>query len=387
MNWRIAFLFPILFALHAVLADESASADRAERVTVLNESWAAYKAATETGDVSAIIETSDAAVAAGRAVFDSDDKRLPILLLNYGTALLAGAQQEPAQDVLKEALILSKQIHGDDAEELVKILEALGDSAADIGSASRQLKYYKRALSIIEKHFGRESVEFASASLRAATRTYDLSKTTVGIKYLRDAREVYGNVHGEESPEAGLADYLLAKFEFSKGRHKKAIEHALEALPKLEGDSPELLDLQMYSRALLVQAYEKRNMTEDATPHCLAIGRISKLRPDQDHQPLFRISPRYPAKLLMSGIEGYVDFEFTVDENGFVRDPNVINAAQKGRSPSRNRSIDVFDEADSSFEVAALEAIERFRYAPMFVDGVATPIENVKTRISFRIED
>ena len=75
-------------------------------------------------------------------------------------------------------------------------------------------------------------------------------------------------------------------------------------------------------------------MTEDATPHCVAIGRISKLRPNQDYQPVFRMAPRYPARLLMSGIEGHVDFEFTIDESGFVRDPQVITAAQTGRSSS-----------------------------------------------------
>jgi len=64
----------------------------------------------------------------------------------------------------------------------------------------------------------------------------------------------------------------------------------------------------------------------------------------------------------------------------------VTNAIEAGRlSPSR--SVSDFDKIDRSFEAAALEALERFRYAPVFVDGVATPIENVKTRVSFRIED
>ncbi len=372
--------------LIAALASHPVLADRDDDVAAFNKSWLAYKAATESGSSSAIIETAGTVVEAGRNIFEDDDERLPILLINHGKALLAGAQPEPAQDVLEEALELSEQLYGTDAKELTAILEPLGDSVAEVRAASRQLKHYKRALKIIEQHVGRESVEYATVSLRAATRSYELSKSTAGIKYLREAREVFGVVLGEKSLQVGVAEYFLAKFEFSKGRHKTAIEHALEALPKLEGDSPELLDLQMYTRALLVQAYEQRNMTEEATPHCVAIGRISKLRPNQDHQPVFRMLPRYPADLLISGIEGQVDFEFTVDENGFVRDPQVITAAQTGRS-FRSRTIYDFDETDLSFEAAALDALERFRYAPMFVDGVATPIENVKTRISFRIAD
>lgn len=376
----------VSFLLFVALASQQVLADRDEDVAAFNDSWRTYVAATESGDVPATIETASAVVEAGRKVLEADDERLPLLLINHGKALISGAQPALAREVLEEALNLSEQIHGSDAVELIDVLEPLGDSVAGISSASRQLRYYKRALKITEQHFGRESIEYAAASLRAGTETYNRSQTAVGSKHVRDAREVYGILFGEGSPEAGLADYFLAKLEFSKGRHKKAIEYALEAVPKFEGESPELLDLQLHTRALLVQAYEERNMTEDATQHCVAIGRISKMRPNGEYQPLFRMAPRYPAELLMSGIEGFVDLEFTVDESGFVRDPHVITAAQTGRSASHSR-FGYYDKADRSFEVAALEALERFRYAPRFVDGVATPVENVKTRISFRIDD
>lgn len=131
-------------------------------------------------------------------------------------------------------------------------------------------------------------------------------------------------------------------------------------------------------------------MTEEATQYCVAIGRISKLRPVQEHQPLFRLVPQYPGELLIAGVEGHVDFEFTVDEDGFVRDPRVINAmstvgtAAKSTGSRLTRSV---GKTNLLFEKAALEALERFRYAPMFVDGVATPVQNVQTRISFQIED
>ena len=144
---------------------------------------AAYVAATESGDVSATIETAAAAVEAGRKVLEADDERLPLLLINHGKALISGAQPESAREVLEEALNLSEQIHGKDAVELIDVLEPLGDSVAGIGSASRQLRYYKRALKIIEQHFGRESIEYATASLRAGTKTYDLSQSTAGIKH------------------------------------------------------------------------------------------------------------------------------------------------------------------------------------------------------------
>ena len=90
----------------------------------------------------------------------------------------------------------------------------------------------------------------------------------------------------------------------------------------------------------------------------------------------------------MSGVEGYVDFEFTIDKNGFVRDPEVIAIASSGRA-SKSIGGSSFDSRpeDRSFESAALKALERFRYAPRFVDGNAIEVDGVKTRITFEIQD
>ena len=120
--------------------------------------------------------------------------------------------------------------------------------------------------------------------------------------------------------------------------------------------------------------------------HCLAVGRESPARPDQDYVPLFRMAPVYPTMMLAQGIEGHVDFEFTIDENGFVRDAVVVGEVADGR-PDLVRARVGTSQEDRSFQNAARAAVERFRYAPRFVDGEAVAVDGVKTRISFRIED
>jgi protein TonB len=88
-----------------------------------------------------------------------------------------------------------------------------------------------------------------------------------------------------------------------------------------------------------------------------------------DYLPIVRVAPVYPARALSRGLEGYVDMSFTVTTTGTVRDPVVIFSTS------------------SLFERAALRAVLKFKYKPRVVDGVPVDVPNVKTRISFQIED
>jgi outer membrane biosynthesis protein TonB len=100
------------------------------------------------------------------------------------------------------------------------------------------------------------------------------------------------------------------------------------------------------------------------------------------------MAPRYPSVMLNSGQEGYVVFSFTVDEEGYVREPEVIEESDfrymSGRRTGSSMSVPA---RDRSFRVAAQEAVERFRYAPRFEDGKPVATAGVKTRITFKLED
>jgi len=88
-----------------------------------------------------------------------------------------------------------------------------------------------------------------------------------------------------------------------------------------------------------------------------------------DYLPIVRVAPVYPARALSRGLEGYVDMSFTVTGTGTVRDPVVMFSTS------------------SLFERAALRAVLKFKYKPRVVDGIPVDVPNVKTRISFQIED
>lgn len=88
-----------------------------------------------------------------------------------------------------------------------------------------------------------------------------------------------------------------------------------------------------------------------------------------DYLPIVRVAPVYPARALSRGLEGYVDLSFTVTSAGTVRDPIIMFSTS------------------SLFNRAATNAVLKFKYKPRVVDGVPVDVPNVKTRITFRIED
>ena len=78
-------------------------------------------------------------------------------------------------------------------------------------------------------------------------------------------------------------------------------------------------------------------------------------------------APEYPETALSQKIAGSVLVQFTVDVNGETRDIRVLEAHPPG----------VFDRA-------ATNAIRRWRYAPMIVNGTAVQVP-VKTLLRFEL--
>ena len=78
------------------------------------------------------------------------------------------------------------------------------------------------------------------------------------------------------------------------------------------------------------------------------------------------VAPVYPAKAEKSGVEGWVDLEFTVSETGRVQDVAVSAASPKG----------IFDQAASA-------ALLQWRYKPFVLD--AKPVAR-RARIRIRFE-
>ena len=360
---RIGILMALLAAATSGLAQSSPTA-------AFNEAWRAYAAAKEAGDKEGMLEPAGRALELAREIMPPDDERIPMLMSNYGVALSDNGRIFDAREILEESVELTERIHGKYSEQMIPVLMNYADARGDYGDTSGTIRSYRQAVDVAEKLYGRDSLEAAGISLRAGFKLIALSDGDGARRFIRDAHEFYLAEFGPTHRNTAFAEFNLGKIEFGQRDYADAIEHFLNALAGFGGGQPEDTQLEMTTRAFLVRAYESRGMSEEATEHCLAIGANSMITPDQEYMPLFRKAPRYPLDMLENDREGFVDVEFTVDESGFVRNPRVIEL-----------------EGGKSFERAALDAVEGFRYAPRFEDGNPIAVDDVKTRITFRIEE
>ena len=106
--------------------------------------------------------------------------------------------------------------------------------------------------------------------------------------------------------------------------------------------------------------------------HVFAQSDLLSLELDLEGMPrlIHEVEPRYPARAAARGIEGWVQVKFTIMADGTV-DPF---------------SIEITD-ADpwGMFNSAAIRAIEKFRYEPRVVDGVAVEMSNFQHVVRFEL--
>lgn len=242
-------------------------------------------------------------------------------------------------------------------------------------------------MKIADSYYGRDSVDYANLAFVAGTGLLNESQSPIGEKYLQQALTIYVKEFGDASREVGVVNFELGRIAFFRRDSSEVTEYLLRALSSFQGNEADDQKQRLKIHAMLVQAYKAPDQSDNATRHCVAIGRENQLTPNQDFVPLFVVKPQYPHTQARVGVEGHVVLSFTVDEFGFVRDPSVIEAIETptGRRSFRSSFRDPLEL--QSFEASALTALKRYRFAPRFVDGVAVPTEGVTTRMIFSIVD
>ena len=89
---------------------------------------------------------------------------------------------------------------------------------------------------------------------------------------------------------------------------------------------------------------------------------------NQQAMPLYRVEPRYPAKALKRGAEGFVVLKFTIDPTGRPTDIEVLDA-----NPKR------------MFEKEAMRALRKWKYQPKVVDGTSFAQVGQTVRLEFKL--
>ncbi|OLS60843.1 energy transducer TonB [Pseudomonas putida] len=88
----------------------------------------------------------------------------------------------------------------------------------------------------------------------------------------------------------------------------------------------------------------------------------------QQYLPITKKAPDYPQRALDKGIQGDCTVSYTVDTQGKVRDPQVL------------------DGCHPWFAQPSLQAARSFRYQPRIVDGRAVEVPGIKNTFHYSIE-
>ncbi|WP_372881739.1 energy transducer TonB [Psychromonas sp.] len=187
-------------------------------------------------------------------------------------------------------------------------------------------------------------------------------------------KEVSQHRHNEETP---YFDLLMVNQDESftrKIRHKaeppKPMPHTT-AVPSeiLEASLPNpglsaTLDLPSValSTGVMAMAISMPGIETMAVPSNAQSGEMSST-------PLYRVEPRYPRKALRLKKQGYVLLSFDINEEGRVSNIQVLEAAP-----------------EHLFEKEARQALKKWKYKPMLIDGKPVTQTGQKIRLDFKMD-
>ncbi len=287
---------------------------------------------------------------------------------NYGRLLLATGDIETARPILQQNIEQYENRYGRDALELVDPLMDLAHASVAARESTEHTRYFDRAIEIASRAKGKDSILLASLNLEAGISLLKADDLR-GLDYVIQARSIYQSRLGDSNPSTGVAAFWVGKGYFASQQYAEAVASLNAALDAFHHPIQPGNPLTLSSHALLVEAYQRLGEPENATVHCQAIGRLVPWKPGTQ-KPLYVQKPKYPAKEKLHGREGQVLLEFVIDKEGFVKEPKVLKL-----------------RGSHQFSEAALEAIQNWRYAPRFENGVALDTPGVKYLMKFRLHD
>ena len=106
---------------------------------------------------------------------------------------------------------------------------------------------------------------------------------------------------------------------------------------------------------------------------------------DGEDLPIVKVQPQYPRRALSRGMTGWVIVEFTVTDQGSVRDPVVVENC--GWIKNARNSGECVDNPNSVFNSAATKAALKFKYKPKVIDGTPVETAGVQNKITFELVD
>jgi len=338
-----------------------ANAD-SDQVKAFNKAYQAYLEFDQQGAPEKSLPEAKKALALGEEILDANEAELPILTYNYGNNLVELKKWQKAKPVLEKALSRYQSHYGQQSSELIPVLMDLGEVEIRLNFDKHKSKYYKNALKLSAQYDGDTSVDYGWHLTDAGSTMLSYSDNGAAGKHLNHGYKILQKNLGDKHVRTGYAAFHLAKYEMSRNHFPKARDYLLLALISFENPDQPSNQLELSTHAFLVKIYEELGQTDNATAHCQAIGRMTPVEPGQELMILFNTAPNYPRSAVYSGKSGFAKLSFDVDEYGIVRNPQVIEVS-----------------GDEAFGSASIDALNKWRFAPRFVDG--QPVTTSSTQV------
>ena len=180
----------------------------------------------------------------------------------------------------------------------------------------------------------------------------------------------------DESGNINLVDFVRKKQDMSVQTKKRKPQP-----PPMPDEPPP----KMQQRSSAVNIENAWTSSFKAPKLEMNLSRNTTFSSDGEYLPILKVQPMYPRLALQRGWFGWVMLEFTVDENGKVTNPVVIENCVETYRPGG--SADCIDQPGQIFDRPAMSAAEKFKYKPKVVDGVPIATQGVIHKISFTLSD
>ncbi|MDH1471883.1 energy transducer TonB [Shewanella sp. GD03713] len=339
-----------------------------------SQAYSDYQTALKQGDHAQIEASAKRAFELGEAQYAKDSVDLANLAMNWAGAIEKQVAPYPfaeknlpqtakANELYQLALTNYKVHYGKEALELIDPLLGAAQTAAEAKDAKNDLL---DAITIAEKSDNKKLI--ADIKMAAFNRLSNTELYTRSVRsYAFEAYETYKEILPENALDRVKATYVVGAVEYAEKHDDKAIPLLLEVVKQFEAlnyTHPYALSAHAY----LVELYERQGKREESTAHCIAIGKMRPWADTQEQQPIFRTAPDYPVSYAKQGKNGFVTLNLTIDEMGFVRNPEVIES-----------------KGGMQFEKSTLKMIDKWRYAPKFENGKPVAAQT-RVRIDYYID-
>jgi tetratricopeptide (TPR) repeat protein len=301
--------------------------------------------------------------------------------LAKGNQLLEDEQYALAAEVLDEAITSLRAEQGGDTLDTVYLLLPAAKAYADLGKESRGYRYFDKAIKLLEQASDDDQAELVVSAFSLRESAEPMLDARRKNKQLIILYELATEILGDRDLRVASMATELGSIAISGSRKTDAVvylDQAYAVLKNVEFIDPDPIGIELLTLATEYVHVDRMETANELLGLAMAIGASSN-----GPTPITRMAPIYPNSCLRAAINGEVNLIFGVDDNG-----STVGIEVSGLKIWRGKKIldSSSDPCGKDFELAAINAVARFRYIPNLVDGVPLASEGVITTVSFEVE-